>query len=43
VNLRQIDEIIRQEATSLIKTKSGKLVPVSRRFLGQLKERLLIH
>jgi two-component system, LytTR family, response regulator len=43
VNLRQIDEIIRQEATSLIKTKSGKLVPVSRRFLSQLKERLLIH
>ena len=43
VNLRQIDEIIRQEASSVIKTRSGKLVPVSRRFLAQLKERLLIH
>jgi two-component system, LytTR family, response regulator len=42
VNLSRIDEILRQEASSLIKTKSGKLVPVSRRFLAQLKERLLI-
>jgi len=42
VNLRQIDEITRQEASSLIRTRSGKLVPVSRRFLPQLKERLLI-
>lgn len=42
VNLRQIDEILRQDASSLIRTRSGKLVPVSRRFLPQLKERLLI-
>lgn len=43
VNLRQIDEILRQDATSLIRTRSGKVVPVSRRFLSSLKERLLIH
>jgi two-component system, LytTR family, response regulator len=43
VNLHQIDEIIRQDTSSLIKTKSGRLVPVSRRFLSQIKERLLIH
>lgn len=42
VNLRQVDEITRQEASTHIRTKSGKLVPVSRRFLPQLKERLLI-
>jgi two-component system, LytTR family, response regulator len=43
VNLGQVDEIIRQDASSFIKTRSGRLVPVSRRFLSQLKERLLIH
>ena len=43
VNLQQIDEILRQESSALIKTRSGKLVPVSRRFLAHLKERLLIH
>ncbi|HEY3272060.1 MAG TPA: two-component system response regulator BtsR [Geothrix sp.] len=43
VNIRRIDEIIRQESSALIKTKSGKMVPVSRRFLTPLKERLLIH
>jgi two-component system LytT family response regulator len=43
VNLQQVDEILRQEASSYIKTRSGRLVPVSRRFLAQLKERLVIH
>jgi len=41
VNLRQIDEIIRQDpSTALLKTRSGKQVPVSRRFLVHLKELL---
>ena len=41
VNIRQIDEIIRHDAASAqLKTRSGKLVPVSRRFLGHLKELL---
>jgi len=41
VNIRQIDEIIRQDpATALLKTRSGKQVPVSRRFLVHLKELL---
>ncbi len=43
VNLGRVDEIIPQEASSLIRTRSGRLVPVSRRFLSQIKERLLIH
>lgn len=44
VNLSQIDEIVRTDsATVTIKTRSGKQVPVSRRFLPQMKERLLIH
>jgi two-component system LytT family response regulator len=41
VNIRQIDEIIRQDpTTALLKTRSGKHVPVSRRFLVHLKELL---
>jgi len=41
VNIRQIDEIIRQDpSTALLKTRSGKQVPVSRRFLVHLKELL---
>jgi two-component system LytT family response regulator len=41
VNLRQIDEIVRHDPTSAsLKTRSGKHVPVSRRFLGPLKEQL---
>jgi two-component system LytT family response regulator len=41
VNLNQIDEIIRQDPSSaLLKTRSGNHVPVSRRFLGHLKETL---
>jgi two-component system LytT family response regulator len=42
VNLQQIDEILRQDGATLIKTRSGKLVPVSRRFLSLIKDRLLI-
>jgi len=41
VNIRQIDEIIRQDpSTAMLKTRSGKQVPVSRRFLVHLKELL---
>jgi two-component system LytT family response regulator len=41
VNIRQIDEIVRQDpSTALLKTRSGKQVPVSRRFLVRLKELL---
>jgi two-component system LytT family response regulator len=41
VNLTQIDEIARMDpATVLLRTRSGKQVPVSRRHLGGLKERL---
>ncbi|MGA2083349.1 MAG: two-component system response regulator BtsR [Holophaga sp.] len=41
VNIRQIDEIVRQDpSTALLKTRSGKQVPVSRRFLARLKEML---
>jgi two-component system LytT family response regulator len=41
VNLACIDEINRQDPTAaFIKTKSGRQVPVSRRFLAPLKERL---
>ena len=41
VNIRQIDEIVRQDpSTALLKTRSGKQVPVSRRFLVHLKELL---
>jgi len=44
VNLQQIDELVRTDPSSVtIKTRSGKSVPVSRRFLTQMKERLLIH
>ena len=44
VNLSQIDEIVRTDpSTVTIKTRSGKVIPVSRRFLSQMKERLLIH
>ena len=42
VNLHQIDEILRQDASSFVRTRSGKLIPVSRRYLSPLKERLLI-
>ena len=41
VNLAHIDEINRQDpAAAFIKTRSGRQVPVSRRFLAPLKERL---
>lgn len=41
VNIRQIDEIVREDpSTALLKTRSGRQVPVSRRFLGRLKELL---
>jgi len=41
VNLAHIDEINRQDPTAaFIKTRSGRQVPVSRRFLAPLKERL---
>ena len=41
VNIRQIDEIVRQDpSAALLKTRSGKQVPVSRRFLVHLKELL---
>jgi two-component system LytT family response regulator len=41
VNIRQIDEIIRQDpSAATLKTRSGKQVPVSRRFLVHLKELL---
>lgn len=44
VNLQQIDELVRTDPSSVtIKTRSGKSLPVSRRFLTQMKERLLIH
>lgn len=44
VNLAQIDEIVRMDPSSVVlKTRSGKTVPVSRRFLPQMKERLLMH
>lgn len=44
VNLAQIDEIVRADPSSVVlKTRSGKTVPVSRRFLPQMKERLLMH
>ena len=44
VNLQQIDELVRTDPSSVtIKTRSGKSVPVSRRFLTHMKERLLIH
>ncbi len=41
VNLAAIDEINRQDpSAAFIKTRSGRTVPVSRRFLAPLKERL---
>ncbi len=41
VNVQQIDEIARQEPTvAVLKTKSGKEVPISRRYLLKLKEML---
>jgi two-component system LytT family response regulator len=41
VNVRQIEEIVRQEARgALLRTKSGREVPVSRRYFAKLKERL---
>jgi len=41
VNLAHIDEINRQDPTAaFIRTRSGRTVPVSRRFLAPLKERL---
>jgi two-component system LytT family response regulator len=44
VNINQIDEILRTDPSAVtIKTRSGRLVPVSRRFLAQMKDRLLIH
>jgi two-component system LytT family response regulator len=44
VNLHQIDELVRTDPSMVtIKTRSGKLVPVSRRFLVQIKDQLLIH
>ena len=44
VNLGRIDEIVRADpSTATIKTHSGNIVPVSRRFLAQIKDRLMIH
>jgi two-component system LytT family response regulator len=41
VNIRQIDEILRDEShNTLVKTRSHRLVPVSRRYLGHLMELL---
>ena len=41
VNLAHIDEINRQDpAAAFLKTRSGRTVPVSRRFLAPLKEKL---
>jgi len=41
VNLTHIDEINRQDpAAAFVKTRSGRTVPVSRRFLAPLKEKL---
>jgi two-component system, LytTR family, response regulator len=43
VNVKQIDEIVRLDPASAgLKTKSGKAVPISRRFLARLKEQFLI-
>lgn len=41
VNLALVDELLRVEpSATLLKTRSGRQVPVSRRYLGPLKERL---
>lgn len=41
VNLAQVDEVLRPDpSTTLLRTKSGRQVPVSRRFLAPLKELL---
>jgi two-component system LytT family response regulator len=41
VNLACIDEIDRRDpAAAFIRTRTGRTVPVSRRFLAPLKERL---
>lgn len=38
INLTQVDEILRPDpTTTLLRTKSGKMVPVSRRFFAPLK------
>jgi two-component system LytT family response regulator len=41
VNLRYVEEIVRLEPRSaILKMRSGREVPVSRRYHGKLKERL---
>lgn len=40
VNVDQVDEIVLEDGLALIRTRSGKEVPVSRRFLPGLRERL---
>jgi two-component system LytT family response regulator len=40
VNVDRVDEIRLEESLALIRTRSGKEVPVSRRFLPRLRERL---
>jgi two-component system LytT family response regulator len=42
VNIEQVDEIRIEEGLAEIRTRSGKDVPVSRRFLPKLRERLEI-
>ena len=42
VNLDRIDEISLEEGLGVIRTRSGKEVPVSRRYLQKLKEQLQI-
>jgi two-component system LytT family response regulator len=42
VNLAQVDEISMEEGGGTIRTKSGKDVPVSRRFLPKLRDQLEI-
>lgn len=43
VNLGQVDELVKSDPTVTLKTRSGKSVPVSRRFLAPMKEKLMIH
>jgi len=42
VNLDQIDEIRLEDGLGAIRTRSGKDLPVSRRYLARLRERLQI-
>ena len=40
VNADQVEEIVLDEGLAVLRTRSGKEVPVSRRFLPSLRERL---